>query len=66
MRWRVGMEQPLVEDADKNGKRLIAGERVEACLATLKAGRVAEGIKALQELVPAVAPLAKFEVDAGK
>ena len=66
VRWRAGMEEPLVEDADKNGKRLIAGEHVEACLATLRAGRIAEGIKALQELVPDVAPLTKFEVDTGK
>ena len=63
--WRPGMEQPLVEKADQSGNALIDRERVEACLATLKAGRVEDGIKALQDLVPDIAPLAKFEVDAG-
>ncbi len=65
-RWRPGMERPLVENATQSGNPLIDRERVEACLATLKAGRVEEGIKDLQDLVPEVAPLTKFEVDAGK
>lgn len=59
------MEQPLVEKADQSGNALIDRERVEACLAALKAGRVEDGIKALQDLVPDIAPLPKFEVDAG-
>ena len=65
-RWRAGTERPLVENATQSGHALIDCDRVEACLATLKVGRIAEGIKALQELVPEVAPLPKFEVDAGK
>jgi len=66
VRWRPGMERPLVENATQSGNPLIDRERVEACLTTLKAGRVEDGIKALQDLVPDVAPLAKFEVDTGK
>ncbi len=65
-RWRPGMERPLVENADQSGKPMVHCECIEACLVTLKAGRVEEGIKALQDLVPQVAPLPKFEVDAGK
>ena len=66
VRWRPGMERPLVESATQSGNPLIDRARVEACLATLKAGRTEEGIKALQELVPQVAPLTKFEVDTAK
>ena len=66
VRWRPGMERPLVENATQGGNPLIDRERVEACLATLKAGRVEDGITALQDLVPDVAPLARFEVDTGK
>ena len=66
VRWRPGMEQPLVENATQSGSPLIDRDRVEACLATLKAGRVEDGIKALQDLVPDVAPLTKFEVDTAK
>jgi len=65
-RWRPGMERPLVENADQSGKPMVHCECIEACLATLKAGRIAEGIKALEELVPEVAPLPRFEVDARK
>ena len=65
-RWRPGMEQPLVESATQNGNSLIARERVEACLVIFKDGRVEDGIKALQDLLPDVAPLTKFELDAGK
>lgn len=66
VRWRPGMEEPLVETADQSGKPVILREQLEACLATLKAGRVQEGIKALQDLAPDIAPLPRFEVDAGK
>ena len=65
-RWRPDMERPLVEDADQSGKPMVHCECIEECLATLRAGRIAEGIKALQDLVPDVAPLPRFEVDAGK
>ena len=65
-RWRPGMERPLVEHATQSGNPLIDRKRVEACLATLKAGRIQQGIKALQDLVPKVAPLTRFEVDTGQ
>lgn len=66
VRWRPDMERPMIEDADQSGKPMVHCDRIEECLATLRAGRIEEGIKALQELVPQVAQLAKFEVDTEK
>ncbi len=65
-RWRPGMERPLVEHVTQSGNPLIDRKRVEACLVIFQDGRVEDGIKALQDLVPDVAPLTKFEVDTGK
>ena len=64
VRWRPGMERPLVENATQSGHALIHRERVAACLAIFRDGRVEDGIKALQDLVPEVALPPKFEVDA--
>ncbi len=61
--WRPGMEQPLVEYATQSGHALIDRERVEACLAIFQDGRIEDGLKALQDLVPQVAPLPRFELD---
>ena len=66
VRWRPGMERPLVENATQSGHALIDRERVEACQALLQHGRIEEGIKALGDLLPQFAPLAKFDVDCGK
>ena len=62
VRWRPGMDQPLVENATQSGHALIDRERVQACMAIFQSGRVDDGIKALQDLVPEVAPLPPFSV----
>lgn len=62
-RWRPGMESPLVELATQAGHPLVPRDRVEACLSLFQDGRVEDGIKALQELLPEVTPLPRFQLD---